>query len=174
MVLRPSHNTEPTRTLATRHCLVDVRGVMRRQVVPNQDPVIICPHHSKLLYLRADMITEILEDVYCCAYSMDTPDPMPRTLNTPMDVRRKSWIPRLDGKKDSDLGTMVIVPIFPYPENPQRPTPCAVALLRQDPELIHVNQLMLGDTKNTKWGWTVPKAPDTELDILSLRLVCLC
>jgi hypothetical protein len=86
MVLRPSHNTEPTRTLATHHCLVDIRGVMRHQVVPNQDPVVICPHHCKLLYLRADMITEIPEDVYYCAYSMDTLDSMPRMLNTPTDV----------------------------------------------------------------------------------------
>jgi hypothetical protein len=92
--------------------------------------VIICPHYSKLLYLQADMITEIPEDVYCCAYSMDTPDPMPRMLNTPTDVWWKSWIPLLDGKKDSDLGTMVIVPIFPYPEHHQCPTPCVVALLQ--------------------------------------------
>ncbi len=64
MVLQPSHNTEPTRTLATRHCLVDIRGVMHSQVVPNQDPVVIYPHHSKLLYLWADVITKIPEDVY--------------------------------------------------------------------------------------------------------------
>ena len=91
-----------------------------------------------------------------------------------MDVRRKSWIPRLDGKKDSDLGTMVIVPIFPYPENPQRPTPCAVALLKSNPKLININQLLSRDPKNPKWGWAVPKAPDTELDVLPLSLVGLC
>jgi hypothetical protein len=42
---------------------MDVHRVMRRQVVPNQDPVVICPHHPKLLYLQADMIAEIPEDV---------------------------------------------------------------------------------------------------------------
>jgi hypothetical protein len=90
MVSQPSHNAEPTKTLATRRRLMDVHGVMRRQVVPSQDPVVIHPHHSKLLYIQADMIKKKPDDVDCCPDSLDTPDPTPRTLNTPMDVQQKS------------------------------------------------------------------------------------
>ncbi len=122
-VLWPSHNTELTRTLTTRHGLMDVCGVMHCHVVPKQDPVVICPHHSKLLFLQTDMITKIPEDVDCCANSLDILDPMPRALNTFTDVQQKSWIPQLDCKKDCNHGTVVVVPIFSHPENPQCPPP---------------------------------------------------
>ncbi len=174
MVLRPSNNAKPSRTLATRHCLVDIRGVMHHQIIPKQYLVVIYPLHSKLLNLRANLVTKVPKDVECFPHTLDTPNPTLKMLNTPTDLLRKCWIPRLDGKKDSDLGTVVIMPIFPYPENPQRPPPCSVSLLQRDPKLINVNQLLPGHLKNPKWGRTVPKAPDMELDMLSLSLVGLC
>ncbi len=93
MILRPSNDAKPTRTLPYRDRLMDVRGVMRRRVVPNKNPVVVRPLHSELLDLRANVVTEIPEDVVCCPHTLDTPNPTSRTLNTPTDLRRKSWIP---------------------------------------------------------------------------------
>ncbi len=174
MILRPSNDAKPTRTLASRDRLMDVRGVMCRQVVPNKNPVVVRPLHSKLLDLHANVVTEIPKDVGCCPHTLDTPNPMPRMLNTPTDLRRKSWIPRLDCKKDGDLCKVMIVPVFSNTKNLQRPPPSAVALLKSNPKLININQLLSRDPKNPKWGWAVPKAPDTELDVLPLSLVGLC
>ncbi len=94
---------------------MDVRGVMRSQVVPNKNPVVIRSLHAKLLYLHANVVAEITENVGCCPTALDTPNPTPRALNTPTDVRRKPWFPQLDCEEDRDLGTKMVVPIFYAP-----------------------------------------------------------
>jgi hypothetical protein len=63
MILGLSHNAELLRTVAAHHGLMDVHVVMRSQVIPNTNPVIIHPHYSKLLYLQAGMITKNMEDI---------------------------------------------------------------------------------------------------------------
>ena len=93
MMLRPSNDAKPTRTLVPHDRLMDVRGVMRSQVVPNKNPVVIRSLHSEPLHLRANAVAEITENVDCCPTALDTPNPTPRALNTPTDVRRKPWIP---------------------------------------------------------------------------------
>jgi hypothetical protein len=72
---------------------MDVSGVMRSQVVPNKNPGVVRSLHSELLYLRANVVTKITENVGWCPTALDTPNPMPRTLNTLTDVQRKPWIP---------------------------------------------------------------------------------
>ena len=171
MILRPSNDAKPTRTIAPRDRLMDVRGVMRSQVVPNKNPVVIRSLHSELLYLRANVVAEITENVDCCPTALDTPNPTPRALNTPTDVRRKPWIPRFDCEEDRDLCTKMVVPIFTHPKNTQCPSPRAVALLHRNPELIDVNELASGHLKNSERGGAVKKAPDTELDVLPLSLI---
>ncbi len=111
MILRPSNDAKPMRIIAPRDRLMDARGVMRSQVVPNKNPVVIRSLHSELLYLRANVVAEITENVDCCP----TPNPTPRALNTPTDVRRKPCIPRFDCEEDRDLCTKMVVPIFTHP-----------------------------------------------------------
>ena len=171
MILPPSNDAKPTRNLAPRDRLMDVRGVMRSQFVPNKNPVVVRSLHSILLYLRANVVAKITENVDCCPTALDTPNPTPRTLNTPTEVRRKPWIPRLDCKEDRDLGTKIVVPIFAHPKNPRCQSPRAVALLHRNPELIDVNELASGHLKNSERGGAVKKAPDTELDVLPLSLI---
>jgi hypothetical protein len=77
---------------------VHICRVMSRQVVPNKNAMVVCPLDPKLLHLRAIVIAELTENVGCCPTAMHTPNPMPRALNTPMDVPRKPWIPRFDCK----------------------------------------------------------------------------
>ena len=171
MILRPSNDAKPTRTLAPRDRLMDVRGVMRSQVVPNKNAMVVCPLDPKLLNLRANVIAEITENVGCCPTAMHTPNPTPRALNTPTDVRRKPWIPRFDCEEDRDLCTKMVVPIFTHPKNTQCPSPRAVALLHRNPELIDVNELASGHLKNSERGGAVKEAPDTELNVLPLSLI---
>ena len=73
MILRPSNDAKPMRTLAPRDHLMDVRGVMRSQVVPNKNPVVIRSLHSEPLYLRANVVAEITENVDCYPTALDTP-----------------------------------------------------------------------------------------------------
>ena len=100
MILWPSNDAKLTRTLPPRDCLMDVRRVMCSQVVPNKIPVVIHSLHSKLLYLCANVVAKITENVGCCSTALDTPNPTPRTLNTSADVQRKPWITRLDCKEE--------------------------------------------------------------------------
>ena len=150
---------------------MDVRGVMRSQVIPNKNPVVIRSLHSELLYLRANVVAKITENVDCCPTALDTPNPTPRALNTPTDVRRKPWIPRFDCEEDRDLCTKMVVPIFTHPKNTQCPSPRAVALLHRNPKLIDVNELASGHLKNSERGGAVKNAPDTEPDVLPLSLI---
>ena len=116
VVLRTSDDAESAGTVTARHGLMHICRVMSRQVVPNKNPVVIRSLHSELLYLRANVVAEITENVGCCPTALDTPNPMPRTLNTPTDMRRKPWIPRFDCNEDRDLGTKMVVPIFTHPK----------------------------------------------------------
>ncbi len=174
MILRPSNNAKPTRTLTSRDSLMDICGVMCRQVVPNKNPVVVCFVHTELLYLRANVVAKIPKDVDCCPHTLDTPNPTPRTLNTPTDMRRKPRIPRLDCEENSDLRTVIVVPVFSNTKNLKRPPPSVVALLKSNAKFIDINQLSSGDFKNPERGRAVPEGPDTELDVLPLSLVGLC
>ncbi len=93
MIQRPSNNTEPPRTLSSRYCLMDVRRVVGSQVIPQKNTVVIRPLQSKLLYFRANMITEIPKDIDCCPHPLDAPNPTPWTLDTSTYFWGKGSIP---------------------------------------------------------------------------------
>ena len=121
--------------------------------------------------LRANVVAEITENVDYCPTALDTPNPTPRALNTPTDVRRKPWIPRFDCEEDRDLCTKMVVPIFTHPKNPQCPPPRVVALLHRNTKIINVNELASGHLKNSERGGAVKEAPYTELDVRPLSLI---
>ena len=133
--------------------------------------MVVCPLDPKLLNLRANVITEITENVHCCPTAVHTPNPMPRTLHTSEDMLGEPRIPRLDRKYNCDLGTKMVVPIFTHPKNPQCPSLRAVALLHRNTKLIHVNELASGHLKKSKRGGAVKEAPDMALNVLPLSLI---
>jgi len=64
MILWPSNDAKPTRTLTPRDRLMDVRRVMCSQVFPNKNLVVVRSLHSKLLYHRAkNAVTKLMENV---------------------------------------------------------------------------------------------------------------
>jgi hypothetical protein len=73
--------------------------------------------HTKMLNLRAYVVTKIVENVDFCANAMHAPNSMSRMLYTSADMWGKPWIPRVNCKEDCNVGTMVIVPIFPHMKN---------------------------------------------------------
>ncbi len=92
-------------------------------------------------------------------------------LHTSKEVWGEPWIPWLDREYNHDLGTKMVLPIFTHPKNPQRPSPCAVALLHRNTKLIDVNELASGHLKNSERGGAVKEAPDMELDVRPLSSI---
>ena len=81
MVLRPSHNTESTGTIASRYRLMDVCGVVGGQVVPYKDAMVVRPIHAKPFDLCANVVTEIAKNVSGGTYPLDASNPSSRPLD---------------------------------------------------------------------------------------------
>jgi len=154
MVWWASDNAKSPGTGTACHGLVNIGRVMCRQVVPNEDAMVIGIHplHPKLLNIGTYVIAKITKDICSCPNAMHAPNPTTRTLHTSEDMQGEPWVPRLNCKNNSDLRPMVIMPIFTYPKNPQGPPTCAVALLHRHTELINVDELAPGHLKNTNRG----------------------
>ena len=144
VVLRMSDDAELAGTVTARHGLVHICRVMSCQVVPNKNVMVVCPLDPKLLHLRAIVIAEITENVGCCPTAMHTPNPMPRMLHTSKNMLGEPRIPQLDREYNCDLGTIMVVPIFTHPENPQCPSLRAVALLHYKPNSLMSMSLSRG------------------------------
>jgi hypothetical protein len=63
MVQRPRDNQEIGRTNTARHCVVDIRAVMRSKVVPNEYPMEIRAGDIVRLNIRAHVVAKVAEYV---------------------------------------------------------------------------------------------------------------
>jgi hypothetical protein len=63
MVRRPRDNREIGGSNTPRHCVVDVRAVMRSKVVPNEHPMEICAGDIVRLNIRAHVVAKVAEYV---------------------------------------------------------------------------------------------------------------
>ncbi len=64
------------------------------------------------LNTTANIIKKIMENVAGGAKGAQTSDSTSRMLNTSTSIWRKSWVPWLDCKDNSDLYAMVVVPVL--------------------------------------------------------------
>ncbi len=63
MVRRPRDNREIGWTNMARHCVVDIRAVMRSKVVPNEHPMEISAGDIVCLNIRAHLVAKVAEYV---------------------------------------------------------------------------------------------------------------
>jgi hypothetical protein len=112
VVLRASNNTELAGTGTARHHLVNVHGVVLSQIIQDKNAMVIRNGHTKLLDLGANMVTEIVKNIDCCANVLQALNPMLMPLYTSTDQWGEPWVPWLNCNKNCNVCTMVIVPIF--------------------------------------------------------------
>jgi hypothetical protein len=112
MVRWPQDNGKIARANMARHLVMNIGTEMRSKVVPNQYSVKVSARDIVCLNIAANIITKITENIGVCANGVQTCDPTLRVLNTSMSIWRKSWVPWLDCKDDSDPCAVVVVSIF--------------------------------------------------------------
>ncbi len=94
-----------------------------------------------------------------------------RTIKAPSNMWKQGRIPRLDCEADGYLDTVVVMPILSDAQHLHGPSPRAVASLKRNPELIHVNEHPSWHLKNAKGGGAIPEFPHSKLNVRLLRLV---
>ncbi len=171
MVRWPRDNGKIARANTARHRVINICTEMRSKVVPNQYSVKVRAWNIVRLIIVANVIAKIMENIGGCANGAQTSDPTLRALNTSTNIWRKSWVPWLDCKDDSDLCTMVVVSILSDTMYLYGPPPRAIAFFKSHTKLVNVNELPSGHLKNAKRKRAVPKAPDAELHVRPLSLV---
>ena len=161
VVLGSCNNRKPSRTSTPCHCLMNICCMMSSQVVPHQDSMIISTIVSVCFDIRADMVTEITEDVCCCPYRAYTPNPSSRILDAASNMWSKICVPGFNCKQDSDLWSMVVVTIFTYTKHFECPPPGSIAFLQSDAEFININQFETSFPTYGKREGAVTKTPET-------------
>ncbi len=163
MVQWPWDDGKIARTDTAYHRVINICTEMRSKVVPNQYSVKVRAWNIVCLNIAANVTTKITKNIGGCANGTRTSDPTLRALNTSTNIWRKSWVPWLDRKDDSDLCAVVIVSILSDMMYLYGPPPHAIAFFKSHTKLVNVNELPSGHLKNAKRKRAVPKAPDAVL-----------
>jgi hypothetical protein len=142
-----------------RHHVINICTEMRSKVVPNQYSVKVHAWNIVHFNIAANVIAKIMENIGGCANGVQASDPTTRVLNTSTNIWRKSWVPWLDCKDDSDLCAVVVVSILSDTIYFYGPHPHAIAFFRSHTKLVNINELPSGHLKNAKRKRAVPKAP---------------
>ena len=171
MVRWPQDNGKIARANMARHLVMNIGTEMRSKVVPNQYSVKVHAWNIVHFNIAANVIAKIMENIGGCANGVQASDPTTRALNTSTNIWRKSWVPWLDCKDDSDLCTMVVVSILSDTMHLHCPSPSAVASLKCSPKLINVDEPPTWHLKNAKGWGAIPESPHLKLNIWLLRLV---
>jgi hypothetical protein len=174
MVLRwPRDNGKIARANPAHHHVMNICAEMHSKVVLNEYSVKVCAWDVVCLNIAANIITIITENIGGGANSVQTSDPLSRALITSTSIQRKSWVPWLDCKDNSDLCVMVVVPILFDMVYRHIPPICAIVFFKTHPKLININELPSGLLNNAKRKRVVPEAPEAELNIRLLSLIGL-
>lgn len=72
--------------------------MVRVEIVPNENPMIICLRDGIVLNARANVVAEITEHVGRRSSILDTSNPTTRIGDTATGIALDTWIPRLDSK----------------------------------------------------------------------------
>jgi hypothetical protein len=89
----------------------------------------------------------------------------------PQTCAGKSRIHWLNGKDEGHLHAMVVMPVLTDTMYHYGQPQSAVTLLKCQPKLINVKQLLPGHLEHTERRRTVPKPPHAKLHVRVLRLV---
>ena len=95
MVWRPRDNQEIGGTNTARHCVVDIRVVMRSKVVPNENPMKISAGDIVCLNIPAEVVAEVTKYILVVV-------PVARTQW--IQCRGRSTLPRTCGARRGSPG----------------------------------------------------------------------
>jgi hypothetical protein len=98
------------------------------KVIPDENLMEIGAGDIVRLNIRANVVAKIPKDIGGGANGMQLSDPALRMLDTSANMCRQGRIPRLDGKDDSHLNAVVVVPVLTDMMYHYSPPPCAVTL----------------------------------------------
>ena len=152
MIWRPRDDIKTMRIRTCSDNCVYVRAVVRGQIIPDKNAIVIGYSNAIDLNIITKVLPEISECIVGCTDVPHTPNLLPRIINTALHMLRKSRITRLDCKQDGELFAVPVVAIFPHPKQLQCPPLFSVASLNCHPKLINIYEHPLWHLKNSKGG----------------------
>jgi hypothetical protein len=173
VIRRPRDDIETTRASTCGDRGVDIGAVVRGQIIPNKNTIVIGHGNAIDLDVATNILTEISKRIAGCTNVPYAPNPPSRMFHATIYIRRKGRIPWLNCKKDGELLAMPVVAIFPHPKQLQRPPLFSVASLNCHPKLVNINEHPPRHLQDAKGGSSVPEAEDAMLNRLSLCLIGL-
>ena len=171
VIRRPRDDIETTRAGTCGHCRVDIGTVVRGQIIPNKNTIVIGHGNAIDLNVATNILTEISKRIVGSTNVPYAPNPPLRMFHATIYICWEGGIPRLNRKKDSELLAMPVVAVFPHPKQLQRPPLFSVPPFNCQPKLVNVNQLPSGHLEHTERRRTVPKPPHAKLHVQVLHLV---
>jgi hypothetical protein len=174
VIRQPRDDLETTRASTCGDRRVDIGAVVRGQIIPNKNTIVISHGNAIDLDVAKNIIlTEISKHIVGRTNVPYAPNPPSRMFHATIYICRKGRIPRLNCKKDGELLAMTVVAIFPHPKQLQHPPLFSVAFLNCHPKLVNINEHPPRHLRDAKGGSSVPEAEDVMLNRLSLCLIGL-
>ena len=173
VIRRPRDDIETTRASTCGDRRVDIGAVVRGQIIPNKNTIVIGHGNAIDLDVATNILTEISKRIVRRTNVPYAPNPPSRLFHATIYICGEGGIPRLNCKKDGELLAMPVVAIFPHPKQLQRPPLFSVASLYCHPKLINIDEHPPWHLKDAKGGSSVPEAEDAMLNRLSLCLIGL-
>ena len=121
MVRRPRDDLKRTRTRECGDGCVYVGAVLRGQIIPDKNAIVVGYGDAVDLNIITNVLAEISKRIVGCTHVPHTPNPLLRIIDTAVHMLRKSRITRYDCKQDGELFAVLVVAIFPHPKQLQRP-----------------------------------------------------
>jgi hypothetical protein len=140
MVWWPWDNVKMARTRMCSDCCMDIFRVVRRQIIPYKNALIISPGDAINFDIITDILTKIAKGICRCANVPDATNSAPRPLNAAIHIWGEGWITWLDSKKDCDLLAMAKMAVLLHPKHFQCLTPLPVAPLYCHVKLINIDE----------------------------------
>ena len=173
VIRRPRDDIETTRAGTCGHCRVDIGAVVRGQIIPNKNTIVIGHGNAIDLNVATNILTEISKRIVGSTNVPYAPNPPLRMFHATIYICWEGGIPRLNRKKDSELLAMPVVAVFPHPKQLQRPPLFSVPPFNCHPKLVNIDEHPPWYLKDAKGGSSIPEAEDAMLNRLSLCLIGL-
>ena len=158
----PWNDREIAGSNTVSHRVVNVPAVMCGEIIPNKDSMEVSAGDIVRLNIPADVVSEVMKYIgsgSSCTYTVL--DPTKRAINTPSNMRRESWIPRLDGKDHGHFCTgMVVVSVLMNAQHLHGPPPRAVTFTPNSSKSINYQE-----------EEDSPRNPRHKTDVRPLRLI---
>ena len=116
VIRRPRDDIETMRASTCGDRGVDIGAVVRGQIIPNKNTIVIGHGNAIDLNVATNILTEISKRIVGRTNVPYAPNPPSRMFHATVYIRRKGRIPRLNRKKDGEILAMPVVAIFPHPK----------------------------------------------------------